>query len=53
VGISFYFSPRLKSDYQGYLKTLGATGAGLKPEMITEGSLLANLIGEQHPIYTY
>jgi hypothetical protein len=45
VAVSFA-SPRLKSDYQGYIKTLGAMGAGLKPEMITEGSSLANLVGK-------
>jgi hypothetical protein len=42
---SIIFS-RLKSEYQGHLKMLGVTGAGIDPEMITEESPMANLISE-------
>ncbi|KAJ7093598.1 hypothetical protein C8R44DRAFT_583591, partial [Mycena epipterygia] len=37
---------RLKKDYQGHLERIGATGAGLDPSHVREGSALASIFGE-------
>ncbi|KAJ7616876.1 hypothetical protein B0H17DRAFT_882543, partial [Mycena rosella] len=37
---------RLKKEYQGHLERIGATGAGLDPSRIREGSELASIFGE-------
>jgi hypothetical protein len=44
--INNIIASRLKIDYQGHLKTLGMTGAGIDPRMIMEESLIVNLISE-------
>ena len=36
----------LKTEYIAYLKQLGSTGAGIAPKDITQGSPIANIIGE-------
>lgn len=35
----------MKEEYRKHLQTLGATGAGLAPEDVTDGSEMANLVG--------
>ena len=45
VYIPLTLSSSLKSEYVSHLKTLGSTGAGLDPSMISRGSPIANLIG--------
>ncbi len=37
---------RLKKEYHDIVKELGSTGAGLAPEVVVEGSAIANHIGE-------
>ncbi|KAJ6605119.1 hypothetical protein B0H10DRAFT_2229112 [Mycena sp. CBHHK59/15] len=37
---------RLKKEYKGILEQVGATGAGLDPERVREGSQLASVFGE-------
>lgn len=40
---------RLKKEYIAWCNKLGATGAGLDPELVSEGTNIANIIGEQRP----